>query len=481
MKPYKVLIFILLVFLALGLIGWFFPRDGIHSVVHLKFIHPESLLHPDTAKPVKLDDHLNNMYKFFKHGIISNVEDSMQMYKDFHQNSPTAIHYPDNDWSYFDRFFESLDSAKQRKEVVRIIHYGDSQIEGDRISGFLREELQEHFGGLGFGMIPAIQIIPALSVYQSYHGAMTRYALWGEEVPRVSHRRYGLMAQMIMVYEQGGISVNKTKRSYELGSQFNSVKLIFGHSHGAFSASLTAGGRSYGEQRVNDSIRGIRIFHWTLEDSVSKASLNMYGTAEIYGIAFDGAYGVTVDNVPMRGSAGTIFSRMDKNHLKQSYESMNTRMIILQYGGNVMPAVNGMKSIDWYCSNIEKEILFLQEANPEAVILFIGPSDMSRNIDGTMKTWPWLKELNASLKETALKNGIAYWDMFQAMGGENSMPQWVKSFPPLASTDYIHFTLTGSQTIADMLYQSLMNDYNAYTLRKKIEGLRQDTLFKKPI
>ena len=30
---------------------------------------------------------------------------------------------------------------------VRIMHYGDSQIEGDRISGRLRERLQKEFGG----------------------------------------------------------------------------------------------------------------------------------------------------------------------------------------------------------------------------------------------------------------------------------------------------------------------------------------------
>ena len=38
------------------------------------------------------------------------------------------------------------------------MHYGDSQIEADQISGRLRERLQKDFGGLGAG---AYAVIPA--------------------------------------------------------------------------------------------------------------------------------------------------------------------------------------------------------------------------------------------------------------------------------------------------------------------------------
>lgn len=481
MKPLKVLMFILSTFLILGILGFIFPREGIQTFVQLKFIHPSTLLERDTTTKVKLDEYLNIVFKNYQNYRISTIEDSMQILNDFQKTNPAAIHYPDNDLTYFDRFFESLDSAKKREEVIRVIHYGDSQIEGDRISGYLREELQQRFGGMGFGMIPAIQIIPSMGVYQSYSGALVRHAMWGEEVPRAYHRRYGLMAQMTMVYDNATISVHQSRQAYELGKKFSLVRLIFSNNHYPFSASLTANGKFYGEKTVNDSIAGPRIFKWVLDSPATKATMSINGTAEIYGVAFDGTYGVTVDNIPMRGSAGTVFTSIDKNHLGKCYELMSAGMIILQFGGNVMPAVSGMRSIEWYMASIEKEIRFLQEASPKAVILFIGPSDMSRNINGTMKTWPFLKEMNEALKNVSLKNGIAYWDMFHAMGGENSMPQWVKTYPPLASTDYIHFTQLGAKTIAEMFFLALMNDYSAYKLRKKIEHIEQDTIFKKPL
>jgi len=481
MKPQQVLRFIISVFLILAILGYVFPDKGVHLLVHLKFISPAEILNPDSQEEISLDDYLNNVFKNYQNSKISTIEDSLQFYIDFHKENATAISYPDSNMMYFDSFFNALDSSKTKQEVVRIIHYGDSQIEGDRISGFLREELQKQFGGMGFGLIPAIQIIPSMAVFQNYSGALTRYCMFGVEVPRASHRRYGLMAQMVMVFEQGSVSVSKSSMAYERGSQFTQVRLIFGHNQGPFSAGLTANGVQYEEKITTDSISGIKVFTWKLTKPATKANITMNGTAEIYGLAFDGKYGVTVDNIPMRGSAGTVFTAIDKHHLSTCYSAMSVKMIIMQFGGNVMPAISGQKSINWYIENIGKEIIFLKEANPEAVILFIGPSDMSKNIDGKMSTWPYLKEMNDALKTMANKKGIAYWDMFHAMGGENSMPQWVKAYPPLASTDYIHFTPLGAQTVAEMIYLSMMNDYHAYTLRQKIYTIQQDSIYKKTL
>ena len=80
------------------------------------------------------------------------------------------------DWSVYQNYYQSmhgyaangdmtgLENAKSQK--IRIIHYGDSQIEGDRMSNYLRTVLQKKFGGYGVGLIPAIQTIPSASIGQ---------------------------------------------------------------------------------------------------------------------------------------------------------------------------------------------------------------------------------------------------------------------------------------------------------------------------
>jgi len=66
------------------------------------------------------------------------------------------------------------------------------------------------------------------------------------------------------------------------------------------------------------------------------------------------------------------------------------------------------------------------------------------------------------MKETALENGAAFWDMFSVMGGENSMIEWVQNQPAWATSDYIHFTEKGAARIGELFYESFMIYYNFY-------------------
>ena len=68
----------------------------------------------------------------------------------------------------------------------------------------------------------------------------------------------------------------------------------------------------------------------------------------------------------------------------------------------------------------------------------------------------------------ALRNNVAYWDMFHVMGGEGSMAQWVKHKPALAGPDYIHFTFTGAQEIGTDLAKSFTTYYDFYKLRQHV-------------
>ena len=85
-----------------------------------------------------------------------------------------------------------------------------------------------------------------------------------------------------------------------------------------------------------------------------------------------------------------------------------------------------------------------------------------------MGTWRGLPELNDSLRAMALRNNVAYWDMFHVMGGEGSMAQWVRHNPPMAGPDYIHFTFRGAQAIGSDLARSFTTYYDFYKLRQHV-------------
>ena len=84
-----------------------------------------------------------------------------------------------------------------------------------------------------------------------------------------------------------------------------------------------------------------------------------------------------------------------------------------------------------------------------------------------MQTYPHLPKLIDSLREMCLNNDVAYWDLYSAMGGYNSMVNWVNSNPPLAGSDYIHFTYTGSNHASELLCLGLMKAYELYEIKEQ--------------
>ena len=470
MKASHTLIFILAVFLLLG-IGWIaFPAEGV-SVGPMELHFPsyqEDRMGPD--EELDVDALLNQVSESFEMSVSETLLDSLDFFRDYLTINPNRIYLPHDDYTYFDTLFYLFEHAQRDKKVYRVMHYGDSQIEMDRITSVLRQRLQELFGGSGPNMIPAIQRVSSISVSQSYSGGLTRYTVYGDSTTRrAPHTRYGVMTQFAQTNGQSNISFFKSKHSqaFEKVKEISRVSLLVGNTNESFRATLKADTMRLGPLST-DSENKVNLLEWKLPVNVSRGTLTLQGSAEVYAILLDGDYGVAIDNIPLRGCSGTIFTRINEDVMRESFKLTDTRLIILQFGGNRMPGIYNSKSIANYMDEIVRQIDYFKKVTPQATLLFIGPADMGKSYNGKIGTWKGLPELNDSLKATALRNEVAYWDMFHVMGGEGSMAQYVKHTPALAGPDYIHFTFKGAQEIGDALAKSLITYYDFYKLRQDL-------------
>ena len=466
MKPYKILLFTLLSFSLLGGVGAIFPEDGLKvGQWTLFFPSPNEVFKAEKADEMDIEENLEKLQQQTSIAAeIKSLADSILFYRDFVINNRARLHFPENDYTFFDKLFAQLEQASLEQKAVHLLHYGDSQIEMDRISGTFRQRLQEQFGGEGAGIVPAIQVIPSISVNQSYSGNLSRYIIYGDTTTkRASHRRYGMLASFSQLDGFAAIHIasSNNKRAYQGTKQFSRMVLLVGNNAANFTATCKNQTKT-----IKEAKKGVSVLTWDFEQPISKASISLQGTAEIYGISMEGKSGVTVDNVPLRGCSGTIFTGIDAQNLTQCYHYANVKLIMMQFGGNFMPGVNSDKMVKYCAERVEKQIQYLQKIHPTAKILFIGPSDMSKTIKGKLQTYTYLPAMNEALKQTALDNGAAYWDMFNVMGGENSMIAWVKHSPPWAGGDYIHFTEAGAEKIATTLSDAFFVHYQFYTLRK---------------
>jgi lysophospholipase L1-like esterase len=470
MKPIKTLIFIFSVMLLL-VVGWLvFPANGLPlGQLTLRFPSYAEKLGESQVEEVDVDAVMDDVKKSFEMTCSETMYDSLLFFRDYLTENPNRIYLPDDDYTFFDSLFAQFERAQAEGKTYRVMHYGDSQIEMDRISSVFRQKLQELFGGSGPNMIPAIQTVSTISVSQ-HATNLKRYTLYGDSTTRrANHNRYGVMSQFGQVSGQGSVSFSQTSHSqaFEKAKQISSVSVLLGRNSQDFTVSLKCDTLTT-VPKVLDANDSVSLVTWCLPVNVKKGFINFKGNAEIYAVLLDGDPGVALDNVALRGCSGTIFTRINEAVLRQSFDLLDTRLIILQFGGNRMPGIAGSKNIASYMNELEKQIDYLKQVAPQCTFLFIGPADMGKSYNGKMGTWRGLPELNDSLRVMALRNDVAYWDMFHVMGGEGSMAQWVKHSPPMAGPDYVHFTFRGAQEIGSDLAKSFTTYYDFYKLRQHV-------------
>jgi lysophospholipase L1-like esterase len=196
-----------------------------------------------------------------------------------------------------------------------------------------------------------------------------------------------------------------------------------------------------------------------------KLSFNLKEGGRIYGISFESGGGLQMDNIAMRGGSGLIFTSMDNSTQKSMLDQLSPGLILLQYGGNVVPYMNA----NYYQRAFKRQLQFFKRTCPDVPVIVIGPSDMSVKEDGVFVTYPGLEKIRDALKNAALESGFGFWDLYEAMGGYNSMASFVHAEPPLASTDYVHFTGTGINLVAEMFYNAIMLEFNEFNTERSTQ------------
>ena len=335
-------------------------------------------------------------------------------------------------------FYDALVHAGE--QTVRVVHYGDSQIEGDRMTFMLRRVLQERFGGCGTGMLPIepfADLRTALITVR--HGDRTMHPVTYRAFGPASQRRanwvYGPMAQVSVMDNRlkdgsENLTVHFQSRTQGTESRYTRIRVVAEH----------------------DSII-------PMEDTVSSYTLHLTGRQDIYGISLESETGVQVDNVALRGSAGTIFTQMNPEALWRYYDATRTRLIIWQFGGNAAPYIKNQNQVDIYMKKVRQQIRILHRLAPEAAILMVGPSDMLTYEQGEKRSYRILPLIDNALREVAAEEEATYWSLLEAMGGTGSMKEWQDK--GWTGRDGIHFTREGAdkagRMLTDFLLQPLQN------------------------
>lgn len=181
-------------------------------------------------------------------------------------------------------------------------------------------------------------------------------------------------------------------------------------------------------------------------------------------------YGMLLEN----DSSGVLYNMIGVNgaeyrhyvmskYFTQQLSYLNSDLMIISLGTNEAYSKGFDK--DFFYRSIDSLVMSVKLTNPNASIIITTPPDSyRRSKNGRVKN-PDMKLARETVVNYCLKNNIAYWDLFEVMGGYGSMGKWYSM--KLSAKDRVHFSGKGYQIQGDLFYNALMEGYEDYKKGKK--------------
>lgn len=369
-----------------------------------------------------------------------------------------------------DNFLTALHQAKAAGRKVRIAYFGDSMIEGDLITGDLRNSLQQEFGGTGVGYVPVGNVAADFreTVHETNSGNWLSYDLVAPKLP--AEYPLGLSGHVFVAGAARAATDSTASAgaggqwvSYRAGGpwatlrRFEQARLFYGPGLATDEVRVTANNRTVPHTLPGTAAANELTLTPRPAARQMRFDFDVHGPRPVYGVSFESPGGVTLDNFSFRGNSGMSLTRIPYKELAAFGKLQHYDLIILHYGVNVASA--RVRSFGWYERAMTRVVDRMQRAFPSASILVVGMSDKSARLDGEFQTDPSVPRLLAAQRRLAERNHAAFWNLFEAMGGENSMVSWVEEAPALANRDYTHVNPRGARKIAGLLFAYLMSEY----------------------
>lgn len=484
MKPVRVFLFVLSVFILLFLISFLYHETDILPDIKKEINIP----HYSLALPFLKEDTLNHSVndsvkvpsskKKYDQGNAIDIfpgELTRKMREESVDTLSQNIEYPPGNSSVLDNFFDQLIEVRDKDGSTRILHYGDSQIEGDRITSFIRESLQSEFGGNGPGLLlPDMVVSLTASVNMK---SSNNWKLFSSQIavkdPVTGRKKMGVMLQYATftdpyytepvdsVIKIANFSIRNSPICQSHAKLYEVCKILYGNYNHPVSLQIKSDG-SIVKTDTLDIVTGEYNYKSYKLRSSDQLELTFKGALSpvLYGIALDGSSGVSMDNIPLRGSAGLEFTKTDGRMLNKMYNELDVSLVILQFGVNV--ATNIVDSYSYYEHALYKQLKLIKQIKPDLDIIVMGISDMARKEGDRVASYPNLEKIRDAQKNAAFRADCAFWDSYKAMGGEGSMYRWAYRDPPLARKDFVHLTYTGSNKLAEIFLSALMNDFRKF-------------------
>ncbi len=354
-----------------------------------------------------------------------------------------------------------------KPDQVAILHYGDSPTTADLITGDVRALLQQRFGDGGHG---ALLIAKPWAWYGhrdtdiSAHGWTIATA-----VGKMRPDTYGLAGASF----EGSAGAGSHITLKNAGQ--SSMELAYLAEPGGGTVTVTADdaaetGQPIATVATAAAIRGLAWQTIVLPEGTKAVDIKAgVGPVELFEETFERAQrGILYDSLGLNGASTTVLSRgFDPEIWTAELQHTAPALVIINYGTN--ESSFGSFVDRQYEAELRIAISRIRNALPNVSILVMSPMDRgARSGIDAISTMETIPRIVAIQKRVAADTRCAFFDTFNAMGGDGTMSRWYTGKPRLVAGDLIHPTPQGASIIAQIFVKNLMLGYDGYRTRRGV-------------
>lgn len=342
-------------------------------------------------------------------------------------------------------FFEELSdlSSARDKKVVSIVHIGDSHIQANYITGMVRNLFQDDFGNAGRGLVFPYRLANSYGpndVKFNYVGKWDYCSIKKDfESNKIGMVGYSAIPQpnselSIKVSEKGSLTFNKITILDEFGTLL------------PISDSNVISWERINNQTFIASENLISEIRFKSTHSI-KIKPNIQGV-----ILTNDSSGILYHSMGVNGA--TVSQYLRSSNFQNQMVDLDAKLTVISFGTNDCYTYSSKFCSSCVKEDYQKMIQRIRKQDPDMAILITTPSDHFFRRRYSNKN---LVKLRSVLYEIVDEENVALWDLYQIMGGKNSILDWQKA--SLARRDLIHFTKEGYEKQGDLLYRALMYHY----------------------
>jgi lysophospholipase L1-like esterase len=375
---------------------------------------------------------------------------------------PAPVLFDDSQGS-LDRFYQSLVRSERREPgaVTRVLHYGDSPTTSDLITGDIRSLLQKHFGNAGHGFVLADN---PWAWY--HHTGVKLFALGWRMLPA---SRFDADDG---IFGLGGVTFNGSPPAHTAiqleRAVASEIEVCFLQQPNGGDFTVSAGGHLLGRTSTAGDTKsaGFAVYH--VDPPATEVSVHVAeGEVRWFGLIAEGAGpGVVYDSLGLNGGSITVLARMfNQAHWTEQLRHRNPDLIVVNYGTNEAGFAGFIEGE--YESELKEAIRRIHRAVPNTSVLIMSPMDRGqRTSSGEIETMPTIPQLVEIQRRVARQTGCAFFDTFDAMGGEGTMSRWYASDPPLVAADLIHPFGNGGKIVASLFTREILAGLGRFKQRQ---------------